>query len=243
MRTTDIKYLCKVFKEKPHALNFCAGNILLTQLGHFTQIEANIDPRQDDPRRDRQEGTSCVVKPGHPGRLCVAPPGGHPIDVPVKFVRINFSPPEVKNCYVLCMYAGVLEHDESLPPGNALACLRPHTRCSEFGPWVVVLKDHMEFLSRLKLAAEKDNWKSFDHRLVEYYPTDHTQMFDLHDAPFRKEISFSWQSEYRIVLRSEPVREPRGFLSIGDISDIAMVFSLDEFSSGLRLTQDTKRTA
>ena len=75
-----------------------------------------------------------------------------------------------------------------------------------------------------------------DRRLVEYYDHDKTQTFAAPDVAFRKHRSFSWQSEYRIVFTSEIAREPKSFIGIGDISDIALVCSLEQFNSGLRMS-------
>jgi len=230
MTSLDIKYLCKMVTEQSHAQNFLAGNILVTQLGHFTKVEAN-----SDPRKDRHEGASHVFQDG-PGRLCVTPPGKDGIEIPVKLSRGTLSLTSDKDCYVLCMYAGVQKHGESLPPEQTMAQLRPHPRCTEFGRWVVALTHPKKFLARLEHVAIEAQWQFVGHRLVEYYDHDHTQKFAPADVAFRKHRSFSWQSEYRIVLRSKIVSEPQSFIGIGDISDIALVLSLEQFNSGLGVT-------
>jgi hypothetical protein len=138
------------------------------------------------------------------------------------------------------MYAGVLKPGVALS-GESLSQLRPHDECRKFGEWVVLLSYPRVFLERLAETAAKSEYYMHRCDLVTYYdnpPGSDTPSED--EAAFRKERSFSWQSEYRVIFSTRSASSPAVWtFETGDISDIAHLFRREDFCAGtFRITSN-----
>lgn len=97
----------------------------------------------------------------------------------------------------------------------------------KFGDTVVLILNIQSFLSRIEVKLKEKN-KSIKHGFVEYLNFD-----NLHGmrSPFQKDIHFSHQNEYRLYLLPKEDEQKESYhINIGDLSDIAIIKPLKDFS-------------
>lgn len=221
-----VKYLGKVFSTEDDAKNFRAGNIQLQTLDHFRKCE-------DSSRRDSSEAVS-EIRQGDGGTWSFTPPGEDAITGklvgPVRFTS-NWH----AELYVLCMCAGDLTAapDEfkqllALPPNN-------HT----WGQWLLLFTNPEEFIRRFVEAAAVAGLEFLGRGLVEYYdPSQMNGRFGDDEVPFRKELTFKDDNEYRFVFSRTTDGASPIEIKMVDISDITLLTMIDQFNDGLRVTLD-----
>ena len=93
-----------------------------------------------------------------------------------------------------------------------------------------------KFLLQLRESLERcDHWFKAD--MVEYY--DETTFhgdFALEDVPFRKQMRFAHQKEYRVCLQTSTTGDEPLTFEIGDISAFAIKVRSADINSSLKLT-------
>lgn len=103
-----------------------------------------------------------------------------------------------------------------------------------FGDTILIIIDIHQFLQRIKAALNLLQ-KTAESKMVEYL---NFQSYSGKRGPFKKNISFRHQNEYRLYVHPSPgeTKEPFKF-SIGDIRDIAMLCNLDDFNLELKFSE------
>jgi hypothetical protein len=146
-------------------------------------------------------------------------PNGSPINV-------RFEPDEDIG-HALCLY-----HMSDVPDVKGLK------RMTEFGNYVVIIKDEHEFIRRLDIAV-KEMAYFFEGRDIFYYSEsiederEVMRLLSLRKEYFsflKREADFSYQKEYRyLVVKNHKSEEKWIEIKIGDLSDIAEIQLSDFF--------------
>lgn len=235
----------KFFTEEEHADQFLRGSLFMRKLGYFQRLEA---AETGDGRPDAHEG---VVSWHQPDRteLTINFEGFDPIKItkadlagPVAITRTVYS-----DLYVFCMStmrildpAELSEEHEEIEEQMRVG-LRLDQRCLHFGPHAVVV-DANKFITQLCRALEgTSHWYKADR--VEYYEAEtfHGD-FETEVAPFRKQMPFAYQNEYRVcLLTAEAGNEPMIF-EIGDISGFAIKTRSEDVNGSFKLTLNRPAT-
>ena len=104
----------------------------------------------------------------------------------------------------------------------------------EFGKFAVVVQP-VEFVLRVRKAVERHEY-TCNSTLVEYVDSE---TFDgrvqWQFIPFRKDIKYCWQQEYKIVVDTKTKGNEPLFLEIGDICDIAAKMPTREISRARKI--------
>lgn len=199
------------FGERRYVEQFVyEGKLYMNTLEYFVNLEA------DSQRSDKDEGLNWCMQPNRVKlRMEI---DGEFKDIPGISGAILYSQPCDRAANIFCMYA--LRATQEHPPINPLNL--------KFGDTFAILKDGDEFLRRVQIAAEQSGHR-IDWKLVKYVDRSqhHGPM-----GPFRKFSRLSYQSEFRIALF--PGTGKAFDLTLGDISDIAILGPLSELNERLR---------
>ena len=194
------------------------GLLFMNTQSYFADLKA------DGIRADKFEGTSRIIQPSLTRDLTFTGPVSIR-DGKVQFAEVTIPSSDLAgptsisldkfSCNVYCMYA--LTEPASPPLADA--------QVQGFGDSFVLVLNTQKFLERVRSAA-KANYH-FEYGLVEYYDAD---AHSGETGPFRKRAVFSWQREFRLIIRPvspQPVR-----LAVGNLSDImSTVHPLHEIDS------------
>ena len=110
---------------------------------------------------------------------------------------------------IFSMYA--LEAHENLEE------IKIDNACKKFGDTCVLILDINEFINRVDKAAKRNGYD------IIYSPVEYIDLKEFHGkwSVFKKPIQYSYQSEFRFLIRRE-VSEPL-LLNIGSLEDIAAI--------------------
>lgn len=97
----------------------------------------------------------------------------------------------------------------------------------KFGDACVVFTNVDIFLERVRSALKNAGLK-YEENLVEYIDLDAFQG-SLKLGPFKKKITYNYQSEFRIVVEAKIGKEYA--IEIGDLSDVARIFPAKEVNT------------
>lgn len=218
--------LIKFVKEKEHALTFLRGNLFCKPWVSFKDIE-------DKQRGDRLELAASKLQ----------------TQVYVKDLNRSYNfwleDGDSRFAPVFCMY-----HVSSRNRASSKKLQLEDERLKEFGHYGVVIKNVGEFIDRLNR-----NLPSFSYGLIEY--VDYSNLAGANrtfkNPILQKDISdFKHQREFRIynahfaITNSKHLDNPTieiiqpnefgaSLFSIGDISDIAEIRSMDELFLGVEI--------
>ncbi|WP_152983431.1 hypothetical protein [Stenotrophomonas chelatiphaga] len=180
--------------------DFLRGELYLNALTYFKKLEG------DQLRGDGDEG---VVSAHQVNEVSVLYRGSWvplPVRGPVRTHDERFD-----NLNILCIYMLSGDPDVEFDRRN-----------EQFGSCAIIIRDLREFLSRVRIAAAKQNWEVFPDPVK--YVEEET--YEGRMAPFRKFDHFSYQREYRIVFKTEAKGPCK--LDIGDIRDITYCITSQE---------------
>lgn len=136
-----------------------------------------------------------------------------PFTVMREFVRSESS-------FYVCSFTDVTKI-----PVKGEYCLSPLLR--KFGNCVVIILKPNEFLQRIKEVMDAKNYKyKLDYVKYTDLRTQHREI-KKEDFAFVKDLSYSWQSEFRIVVETENETEEEINFNIGDIRDISLLADFD----------------
>lgn len=129
------------------------------------------------------------------------------------------------NDFVFCMF-GVYPKKEKFRFTD-----KQKEKMLSFGDTALIVLDHDEFISRVKVAAEKAGYKVY-FKPVQYYDPNidgGNMLFSLLDGmwniAFWKRDSYTYQQEVRFVFTPSDENIDHIELDIGDISDITVIIS------------------
>lgn len=238
MVETRVQFFVKFFSEEAHADQFLEGRLFMRKLKYFQKLESRD---VSDGRPDANEG---IVSWHQPDRIEIQ------IEVP-GIGKVKLGPGDLggplsisKNVFsemhVFCMTAlsipdpSTLSGDQEQVRQQLQSAIQFDPRCLQFGPHAVVVKVG-PFIKQLRSSLDGcGHW--YRASKVEYYDqnTFHGD-FSEDEAPFRKQIDFEYQQEYRVCILSDaPGDEPMTF-DVGSIKEFSIKVRSEDINGNLRI--------
>ena len=228
-----IFFFAKVFAKKEHADAFVSGSLFANRLSYFKRIE-NRDGRGDEyegaiiPELDGLTFTltSTDLQTGEIDEITI-PEGDFaapPIIQPTRLDHLN----------VFCLYAGHSGGFTEIST-DKLQCFKKQLEipedCTKLGSHAVIVQNATEFIRRVRVAAERENFRIW-WKLVRYYdPEVGTPRFKSSlDPIFSKSKEYDYQREFRFAIDTGTVGRNSVILDIGDIEDITMYMDSREIN-------------
>jgi hypothetical protein len=198
MTKQNHEFMLIKFGKKCDMEEFRKGVLYMNTLKYFEVLEEKCELRSD-----KDEGLTAVYQ-AKGASLSRQNSQGKYVHIGTITNQLQYREKYSVNENIFCMYAlQVQTKMQNIDKRNL-----------KFGNTLVLILDPVEFLNRVKLAAEKEGIRVF-HKLVEYVDREkHSGSV----GPFRKFSEFSYQNEFRILVCQESPRRYK--LSIGNISDI-----------------------
>jgi hypothetical protein len=212
----------KMLKEE-RLESFLDGNVYMSSAAYFKTLESG-----DVVRADRHEGAALArqIK-----ELSIQGENGEWIPIAGIINPLVYHTEESSNFNMFCMYMFTDQPNDPFDDRNL-----------DFGERFAMIVNLPEFLRRVQVAAEKLG------RECRYGPVEYVapETHDGYMGPFRKFDSFSYQHEYRIVLRDGNGNPTT--LQIGDIRDITCCGSITKLGEVIEqlkknAAQDQKSSA
>lgn len=228
-----IFFFLKFFPKKEYANTFVRGSLHANRLRYFKQIDSH------DGRGDRYEG---AITPELEG-LCLTLTATDAQTGEIAEYTIPIedfaSPPIMQPRWfdpinLFCMYAG---HSGSIKKVSAdnLASFKKQLEipedCTKFGKYAVLIKNPKEFIRRVRVAAERENYR-INWKLVRYYdPEVGTPPLESNfDSIFIKRKKYEYQKEFRLAIDTGTPGCNPITLDIGKIDDIAVCMDSGEIN-------------
>lgn len=213
-----IHLLAKIFKEKKYLNDFINGKLYMNSISYFK----NYELENDKVRYDGNESLTGYWQPEfsslelNRNKFNMNDFNG--------VIKLNYRKNNNKN--VFCMWS-ISSEDNLIKNG-----IHIDKRNKEFGGYLAVIKNPRLFVNRVISAAEKKEL-NIKIGLVNYYDNNDNKTFEDNEIGFNKLIDFSYQQEYRILIDRNEENKPFS-LEIGDLSDILMILSIDEFNKNIK---------
>ena len=201
----QIWLILRFFSEEQHANEFLDGKLYMNRLSCFQKQEEECT----DGRADSTEAIKMWIQP-HDVNLSLNVPGIGSVHItPADLAGpMSFSSGIASYLHILCMYAIYTSKTPAFNQvdGQRLELIeelkRKFTidqRCFKLGPFAVVVPAH-PFLTQMQRQLRNQKYR-FNAKLVEYYDdkTFHGEIPDS-EVPFRKQVRFAYQSEYRLAV-------------------------------------------
>lgn len=200
----NIITLIKFVEEYEHAKMAQEGKLYMNPIGGYTELKEEVI----DLREDKNEGICRNYQPNK-SKLIINNTLIDPKDI-VGPIKVNMNKDLRKHVY--CMYSLYFQGGCILDKDLII-----DKRVKGFGDWFLLITNVSEFFKRLDKKLKTLNI-SAKRKLVEY--KDLNKYHGKVDS-FIKNINYSYQKEYRIVLNY--YNEGPYILDIGDISDISII--------------------
>jgi len=200
----NIIILIKFVEEYEHAKMAQEGKLYMNPIGGYTEFKEKVI----DLREDKNEGICQNYQPNK-SKLIINNTLIDPKDI-VGPIKVNMNKDLRKHVY--CMYSLYFQ-------GGCISDkdLIIDKKVKGFGDWFLLITNVSEFFKRLDKKLKTLNI-SAKRKLVEYKDLNkHHGKVD----SFIKNINYSYQKEYRIVLNY--YNKGPYILDIGDISDISLI--------------------
>ena len=228
-----IFFFAKIYEKEEHADAFIRGSLFANSLRYFKRIE-NRDGRGDKyegaiiPRLDGLSITlTCTdIETGEVSEITIPEEdfAAPPIIQPTRLDHFN----------VFCMYAGYSGAFKEISTDN-LQCFQKQLEipeeCTKLGRYAVLIKNVTEFIKRVRVAAERENYEIW-WRLLRYYdPEVGTPRLESSlDSIFSKSKEYEYQREFRFAIDNGSVGRNHIILDIGEIDDITMCMDSREIN-------------
>lgn len=214
--------LAKIFENKEYMQDFLNGKIYMNSIAYFKVRENN----NNTARHDSNESLSCYLQP----KFISLELNGHEFNMNNfrDAIKIYHYSNNSKN--IFCMWS--VSTDNDILRGE----IHIDEQNKEFGEHLVVITSAKAFLERIKSAIENIKLNS-QMGLVNYYDRSTHKIFEEAEIAFNKLSNFSYQQEYRIAIDINTNNEPY-ILDIGDLKDISMVPTIDEFNQNISIVQN-----
>ena len=223
-----VKALFKIFSKEKYRDDFKKGELYFNTLEFFKNLE------------DANE--SCI------GDYCEGAVGFHqPDKIKIQigtFKITDFAGPVVVHkddldCYNVFSLASMNDCGFNDSQKYTLAEMKKicsfSEKISSIGNYAVCIRDPNELIRRIKGAAKKQNYRLV-RGLVEYYdPNVFDGNFSDIDKLFHKKNDFSYQREYRFVLKKNESKNGPIVLNIGDISNICVEMATKEINDKISI--------
>ena len=202
------------YGSKKHMKSFLEhGQLCMNSMNYFHEVEG------DALRHDPYEGLVSIKQMKNGILKRVNPETGEHEEVArITKATIRESNSNIEYLNLFCMFAVDIEGYNALSFSEHV----DERVWKDFGDSLVMILDLDEFISRVKIAAEKEG-VHVKFGLVRYKDFD-TYEGDI--GPFLKSHKYSYQNEARFVALNQ--KSERLFLNIGPIDDIAKLMDASD---------------
>lgn len=202
------------YGSKEHIKSFIEnGQLCMNSMNYFHEVEGDV------LRHDPYEGLVSIKHMKNGILKRVNPETGEDEDIAsITKATIRESNSNIEYLNLFCMFAVDIEGRSSLSFSEYV----DESVWKDFGDSLVIILDIDEFISRIKIAAEKERIH-VKFGLVEY---KNFEIYEGDIGPFIKSHRYSYQKEARFVAFNK--KSERLFLSIGPINDIAKLLDASD---------------
>ena len=221
----QIWLILRFFSEEKYADDFLDGKLYMNRLSYFQKQEEECT----DGRADSTEAIKMWFQP-HDISLSLNIPGiGSAKIGPADLAGpMSFTSGTASYLHVLCTYAiyttetSAIDQIDEQRPKLIEELKRKFTvdqRCLKLGPFAVIVPAH-PFLTQMQHELRSQKYR-FNAKLVDYYDdtTFHGEIPDS-EVPFRKQVRFAYQNEYRLAVDPILLSDDAISINIGSIADI-----------------------
>lgn len=212
----------RLFSNPEFKKYFLDGKLWMSSLAQFKLLEDN-----QNTKGDRLEGVSSYYQPKKLDLVFTVDGINHKISDAVGPILVEN--PEYGFLKVYCFYSPELNTNDL--GGKSQQILPPRKMIDDFGDQLVWIHNIREFRRRVEIAIEKrkDSILFYKADNVLYFEDQFHGRFDEISIPFRKHEKFSFQKEFRVVLRTKEQSDSEYILDIGDIRDICTEMNANDF--------------
>ena len=222
--------LLKILDEREHAESFARGCIKLGSLKSYIEYEDS----HGGMRGDQFEGLSQWL---HPDRTEIEI-AGHKLNPDDIVGPVALQDSRVLEQHALCLYAitnGDWDQISDDQVDRFKASLAIHRSNFGLGQYCVVITNSQEFIARIETALREQCYR-IARGLVEYFDEHEFHgSLDAGKVGFYKRSVYEVQSEYRFLVDSDVSAESPFWLEVGDLSDITMIMTPEEFNENLEV--------
>ena len=239
MEQSTIFALVKIVERPEYARSLLRGELYMNSLAYFREYEDH----KGELRGDDWDGLGAIWQPRQISEISVGdlriPPNELAGPILFRHSRLDYT-------NVFCTYSLDSRSFDSVPSQTTLAELRRamliDPSVHSLGAVAVLITNVTEFFKRVDSAIKS---KSLSSRrgLISYFDevTFHGDFGD--KAGFYKRKAYSDQREYRVTIESQERSTGAYILSVGDLSDVAVVTTPEEVNRELKLTLPDGSTA
>jgi hypothetical protein len=228
----SINLLVKIFSKQEHINEFLDGNLYISSLKKFVEMQGN------NTQADLLEGITGQYQP-------------HDIIITIKQSELGINhtiPPEDYSAPIytssngdlgklkaLCFFSPLIKM-------NNFENIKDDIRITDkmrkdFGEDVVLIHKPQEFINRVLETAKKEKI-SCKTKHINYFPESETIDFDSQNFGFNKRQLFDFQKEFRIMFSTTESNNHMR-LNIGDIRNLCVVLNVDQFNEELEFKIET----
>jgi len=226
---TVIYAFVRIFEKKEHAESFLRGEL---RFGRISAYKGYVD-KNGEQRGDPFEGVISWLQPFMVSveldGLAILP---QDISTPIA-LHSN----AVLDKYALCLYAihsGAMNSITQETLDEFKRTLLIHEKSFGLGSYCVLIKNVCEFQRRVSSCMD-DKFDGGMSRVNYFDESLHFARLPEKYDGMHKRASFSHQNEYRIVADFEYNEDYLNF-NIGDLSDIALITTPNDFNQGLEVS-------
>ncbi|GGC97807.1 hypothetical protein [Pontibacillus salipaludis] len=220
------------FSKREYLEMIQKGKLYMNNFEYFINLERETGIKGQGDKLEAANVMNDMI-------LQVLDPGSHDIVGELEASQMHFRPDYMKYIPIFCMtYIGPNDIEiieESQEQMNAVINLNEDLRSritQEFGEHVLVISPN-EFIKKVMTMAERENL-ALRAGKVNYSNlsiNDKERFDEFHSGNpalyFRKDKSFEYQNEFRLVLHGEHTKKPV-IKDIGDISEVSKLMTVDQ---------------
>jgi len=226
----------KMMDEREHAESFTRGCIKFGSLKSYIEYEDS----QGGMRGDQFEGLSHWLYSDRT-EIEIA---GHMLNPDDIVGPVALQDSRILEQHALCLYAVTNGDWDQIPEDQVerfKASLAIHRSNFGLGQCCVVITNSKEFIARVE-AALRGTCFRIARGPVEYFDEQRFHgSFDADKVGFYKRSVYEVQSEYRFLIDSNIAPESPLWLEVGDLSDITIIMTPEEFNENLEVNFHTQQ--
>lgn len=228
----------KIFEQEQYAKDFVSGKLFMHPIRYFKDYRDAAGELRGDP----YEGVVGWYQPNKIGLQI----GGHVIQSSDIAYPVAIHDPELLNKNAFCIYSlnsGNYQSIDRETLEDFKRTIELHDSCFGLGNFCVVILNTQKFLDRVESSIKINNLSAnLGH--VEYFnENEYHGDFAPEKHGFHKRSLFYHQREYRILVDTHCSLSSPYTLNVGDLSDIALLTTPEEFKQQLRISLPDRCTA
>lgn len=228
----------KIFEQEQYANDFASGKLFMNTLRYFKEYRDTAGELRGDP----YEGLAAWYQP----KKITLQIGDHEVKASDIAHPIAIHDQELLDKNAFCIYSLNSGDHKSISKETIDEFKRSielHESCFGLGNFCVVILNAQEFIDRI-LSSIKINNISGKLGLVEYFKEhEYHGDFPAEKYGFHKRSFFSHQREYRLLVDTHCSLSGPHTLNIGDLSDIALITTPEDFKKQLQISLPDGSTA